>query len=622
MGRVGEIGKARLVADATPGLRLGERLEVVGAEPVALLSSLEAEICKGGLLRRTASGWALDFAEMPGAPPLWEPPGPPAEPGPGPLFPTDEQGAATLRLLDAVALGLGLGRGHVLGLYENPARRAIEMQAFCDLPTLSREAVQERVAAFLDLGVPVAGVLGLRAEAGGGWTAYRPALRWHKLLLSPNGTGLRARLPEEVWPAGDDGYGLLLARPLQNGIAVDLPAGFDLDALSQLLGALGRSARNQDVRLLVEGEVCGPGLVSLGAEPEAGGRLVLTLPALPAPERSGALMAGVVECLGGARLRPGGRRATARLPDGAGRAGLHRLLATALRHPVLTRIGRSCDVGPWSRARRPEEQPGDAGTALAAMLAPGAPPPPEGALAACLSGTEFGLDESGLSLLGGPSTSGAGTGGPAARAWQSLVAAATRLQPRPAQAALPIGLYTLPAILEEDLEAILVEAASDGIDLPAEALRAALAAGAPCLGEVRAGAGVLGARRALLERRLPGDWAAMAFEIRVAGVDGPVRLAARAIGPDGGGPWRAVAPVARPGLHLGRLAVASAPASTGPCAGLFPPDAVEIAACFDGEAAALRLTPAAAAEPAQPPECWPVTSAGPRDGAAETILGL
>ncbi|MEM9197852.1 MAG: hypothetical protein AAGD12_08370, partial [Pseudomonadota bacterium] len=183
-----------VVGRRAPGLTLSETLEIEGVEAPALIDALRAQVCSGALLRALPEGWALDWPEASGSPRLWTFTGAQARRGRGPHMPTDEAAAAGMRLLDATALSLGLGRGHVLPIFENPIRRVIEMEAFCDLPSLDSGSVMDQAAAFLNLGVPVAGVLGLRHEGASRWSGMRPAQRWDKILLSPRGERLRERL--------------------------------------------------------------------------------------------------------------------------------------------------------------------------------------------------------------------------------------------------------------------------------------------------------------------------------------------------------------------------------------------------------------------------------------------
>ncbi|MEL6236389.1 MAG: hypothetical protein AAFR46_18485 [Pseudomonadota bacterium] len=605
----------QVVGRRAPGLTLSETLEVEAVEAPALIDALRAEVCPGALLRALPEGWALDWPEASGSPRLWKFTGAQARRGRGPHMPTDEAAAAGMRLLDATALSLGLGRGHVLPVFENPIRRVIEMEAFCDLPSLDSGSVMEQAAAFLNLGVPVAGVLGLRYEGGAQWSGMRPAQRWDKILLSPRGEGLRERLPDEFATAGEEGFGLLIACPVLGGVSLDLPSGLDLNTLSALLHAVDMAASGHGIGLLVEGEISCKGLACLRIEEAAAG-LRLRLPALSAAGASGRLIDGVLRCVDslGGHVRSEGRSAA--LGTGSvGQSGLALALVNAnRRHPVLTRLGNAADVGPWSSSCRPDEQRGAVAETLDAMALPDRSPPPLGALAALLEGSQFRMREGQMTIAGGP---GPGAASGAASAWQGLLTAAALIGPKGGAPHHPLSAYSLPSVLTEDLEALLNELAGLGIALDEAALHGALLAGLPELADIRADAGAVTVRRALVERSLPGDWRAVALEVAFDAADranGPVpglavcalrRLEAsdRMPAPHGQGPeaalsngsvaggqitdstgqaWRSIGwhalPMAAFGARwLGRVMVPLAGTTTGPCAGVFAPDALGLA---------------------------------------------
>ncbi|GIX14760.1 MAG: hypothetical protein KatS3mg118_2719 [Paracoccaceae bacterium] len=570
-----------------PGLTIAESFAVTGAAPRELAARLRARVCPGALARAHAGGWSLDWPEAPALGQLWPLPDIPPDPGESPRFPTDEEAASCLRLLDGVALRLGLGRGHVLPLYENPARRAVELEAFCDLPSLSREAVIARVAEFLDLGVPLGAALGISHQGDAGWAGFRPDQRWSKILLSPRGEGLRDRLPEEFLPAQAEGFAILLARPVAGGVAVDLPAGLDLAALAALLAALSATAADQEVGLVVEGAVAGPGLIAIGLVPEAAG-LRVTLPPRPAGRAAVALLDGVSDCLAGLGARLAGGPRHVRLQSrGAGMAhGLRNLLAAMLRHPALIALGQGAGagLGPFSAVRRPDEQPGRVGAALTEALSA----PPEdllaGRIARLLEGSHLALDAGGgltITLAGGEPAAGIS-------AWQALLAAAVLLPPpqdAPAAPLWPPAAHALPAILAADLAALLAELAAIGLVPDGDALRARLDALCPVLCRIDAGHGPLEIRRGLTDRQLPGGWQAVTLELRLPGG----HASALALAVPGGEGWRPVPLIDAAGLRLGRVTLPLAPATEGPCAGLFPPGGLDLALSGDGGAVAFGL---------------------------------
>ncbi len=562
---------SRALARVAPDATCAEDIVIEGVAPRRFLLALRARLAPGGLLRATPGGWALDIAAGPAAPPLWSDADLLIDRGAGPQFPTDEQAAACLRLADALALGLGLGRGHVFPVYENPARRAVEMESFCDLPTLSHEMVQARVAGLLDLGVPVGAVLGVQAAGGGRWAGYSPAMRWGKLLLSPLGDGLRARMPEEMDPAGPLGYGLILFRPLIEGVAVELPARLSAPALSALLPVLEAAAARLGTGVLIEGGGAAPGIDSLALDPlEAGFRL--SLPPARAVRASGALLDRVQDVLAacGGRVVPG--RRPLRITVGEGAFGAHRaLLAAALRHPVLTRLAALTGVGAWSGARRLDEQPGAVAAAARALLTGPDQDDGRAALAALLEGTEFALDEATLTLHAGA----------ADRRVQHIVCAAAAVGVDGVEPDWPLAACVLPAVLAADLAQLLAALAQRGIPIEAGPLLALIDARFPVLGQAE-GAGVaVGLRRALVDRTLPGDWTVEAVEITVEG-PGTLALAVRP------GAWQAV-PLAPWGAgRIGLVSVPTAPATCGPCAGLFPPPQLQLAVWRGAEVALAR----------------------------------
>jgi hypothetical protein len=587
----------RALDRADPGVRFRESFVVAGAAEPALIAALRERVCPGALLRATPGGWALDWPSARGAGPLWQDRVRAAARGPGPQFPTDEQAAACLRLADGVALALGLGRGHVFPVFENPARRAVDMQAFCDLPSLAPGLVQERVAAFLDLGVPVAAVLGLRPEGRAAWSGFRPPLRWGRILLVPARDGIRERLPEELRRAADEGFGLLLFRPLEEGVAVSLPDAPDLAALAPVLAALEAAAAPVGLALLVEGGRAGEGIASLAIETVPGG-LRLGLPAAGAVRESAALLDGVLAAVAaaGGRILPGRRRLAITCRGPAPGAAIRNLLAASLRHPVLTRLGHLPEVGPWSEARRPDEQPGLAGTALARLLAAAPDWLSDAALAPLLEGTEFGLDDGTLAVAGG--------GG--SRAAQHLIGAAAAVPWTPGPPDLPLPAYALPSVLRADLAALLAALAAAGLALDPAPQIARLEALCP-LRFGGAAAGVrLEVRQALLDRQLPGSWAAEALEIRLEG-----QVAGAAVSVAAGEGDAVPLPLARLGQGLvGRIVLPRAAGHAGPAAGLFPPGALRLALWQAGAGAlAVRLAGGAAGPELLPPPEGPAPAA-------------
>ncbi|HEU0222309.1 MAG TPA: hypothetical protein VFR34_08910 [Paracoccaceae bacterium] len=586
-----------------PGLAIAEELVVEGIATQKLLGGLRSRVCPGALPRSTETGWALDWPEAGTAVPFWRGMVPLAERGLGPQFPTDEQAATCLRLADALALALGLGRGHVFPLFENPARRAIEMQAFCDLPSLAEETVQARVAAFLDLGVPVGAVLGLRFEGGRRWSGFQPALRWGKVLLSPQGEGLRPRMPEEFWPASEFGYGLVLFRPLAEGLAVGLPGALALPALAQLLARLEEVALVQGAPLLVEGELAVKGLLSLTVAPAPDG-IRLGLPALRGVAESGAFLDSVTAAMAvlGGRVRPGGRRLAFGSAAGALGAATANLVAASLRHPALTRLRHGREVGPYSGARRADERPGDVGESLRRLLGDPAGRPALSALSVLLETTEWEIAGERLILAGEQGE----------RASGHLLAAAAAVPWPEAAPALPLAAYALPAILAVDLDVLLARLAKHGLELDPAPPHAALARLCPLLLRQEAGGVALELRRALLDRRLPGPWQAAALEVRLTGAAEGAAVSVDA----GGGP--AALPLAAFGdLRLGRLTLPLEIALTGPCAGLFPPNSIGLSIWREGAArASFRLRPAAGWEGLRVEHLQPPATPPPAPAAA------
>ncbi|RMF36993.1 MAG: hypothetical protein D6754_10420, partial [Alphaproteobacteria bacterium] len=522
-GREGDVSRA--LQRLAPGTGLAESLTVDGVDTRRLIEALRAEVCPGALIRSTPGGWALDWPEVPGLAPLWRGLGPGAAKGPALSFPDDEQAAGCLRLLDAVALRLGLGRGHVRPIFENPARRAIEMQAFCDLPSLESGTVQDRVAGFLDLGVPVAAILVLRHEGGAHWKGLRPPLRWGRALLTPGRLGqerIEDRLPAEYRDVDADGYLPLLARPLRDGVAVKLPAGLDLDALGRLLAALETAAAQQEQPVLIEGEITAEGLVSLLLEPGPAG-IRLELPALRAVADAATLVRrvlGAVAGLGG-HVVPARRQTAITLPESGAQPLLVNLLAHLLAHPVLMQLRQDAVCGPYSPACRPDERPGAVAARLRAMLSAAPEWLALPALAACLQDSAIALEGERLVLTGT-----AASGAEESAAWLELLGACAATGSASVEPELPLAAYRCPTILAADLQALLDTLAAAGFALDPAPLEQTLDRIHPVLAADEAAGLTL--RRAVTGRDLPGDWTAMALEARLDGAGEAARLLVRA----------------------------------------------------------------------------------------------
>lgn len=571
---------ARLRALGTP-LLLGGTLVLEGVEPEPLVAALAAEVCPGALLRMLPEGWSLDWPATRGLARLWAAPvGTPAR-DPPLAAPDDEAAAGCLRLLDAVALALGLGRGHVVPVHEHPLRRALDGGGFRDLSGLDPAALRERAAALAEPGIPVLAALVLRRQEPSGWQGLSGPLRRGRLHLRPEAGPAEARLPAALLGAGEPGFAALIARPLAEGVAITLPGGLGLPALLELLPAIEAARGRGFARLRIEGTIDPAGLHALAVAGEGQGRVRVVLPRLPGPEASAAMLAAVAATaarLGGRPVPGAGRVEIAAAPPALGR-----FLSALRAHPVLTRLLHRPEVGLFSPARRIDEQPAAVVAAAGAALERGEGPDPA-ELGPLLEGTEVAIGAAGLSL-------GAGTG----EGWlQILLAAAATLPaglpPAPADPAL-----ALPVRLEADLAALLGRLAAAGLPLPEGPFRARLAALCPLVGAFGGPWGRLMVRGALLDRALPGAWSAVALEVRLAGAaggaQGACRVAALPAAEGAAALPLPLLPVAdgRAGLLLLPLA----PSPRGPCARRLPPARVGLSVHAGGrEVARATLRPA------------------------------
>ncbi|QDL91921.1 hypothetical protein FDP22_09120 [Paroceanicella profunda] len=567
-------------ADAgRPAIFIAEDLRVSGISPGDLLASLRAHVLPGALLRSTGTGWALDARLGPGGTPVWRSELPAICPMDYLDAPVDEQAAMCLRMGDALALGLGLGRGHVLPVFENPLRRAMDAQILAGPDDGAPEDLARRWLDPRFPGVPVGAVLGLRHEGGGSWSGYRPILRGARAVLSVRGEGMRRRLTREVSSAGLGGFSLVLIRPLAapEAIAMDLPEELGGVELDRVLSVLEATVARQGVMVHLEGGARAAGVSTLRMEPEAP-FWRLALPRLPAtvtdgPGGSAAMLSAViasVEGQGGAVVRAPGP-----LTLGTGsETALRNVLALSVRHPVLTRMWHPQPVGPWSAAARLDEAAGDVPATARRALESASELV---ALEPLTRATEIVLAPGELRMS---------CGAAAVEAHRLLAAAAATGTDMP-WPAWPLRVLSLPSILSADLDLMLSELERHGFPLDPAPLQARLARTCPLLVDMRLGGVRLCIRRALCDRRLPGPWEAVQLEIALEGAGEAHALGLRRTS----GVVERV-PLARFGAGLlGSLVLPLGPSLSGPCAGMFPVSALEFSLHVAGQPqAGLRVT--------------------------------
>ncbi|WP_157982058.1 hypothetical protein [Oceanicella sp. SM1341] len=541
-----------------PIISIAEELRVSAVAPGALLEALRADVLPGALLRSTGTGWALDARLGPGGSPVWRSSLPAVCPMDYLETPVDEQAAMCLRLGDALALGLGLGRGHLLPVFENPLRRAMDAES---LPGIESGDPEEMVRRWPDPrfpGVPVGTVLGLRHEGGGAWSGFRPIMGRARTVLTVRGEGMRRRLPWEVAAAAEAGFSLVLIRPLaaEDCVAVDLPHELGGAELDRVLSVLESTVARQGMMVHIEGEARAAGVSTLRMEPEAPyWRLVL--PRLPATVRDiPGGSAGMLSAVLASVRRQGGSVVEAPGPlvlTAASETALRNVLALSIRHPVLTRMWHRQPVGPWSAAARLDEAAGDVPATARRALESAAELV---ALEPLTRATELAL---------GPGELRVGCGGAAVEAHRLFAAAAATGTDMP-WPAWPLRALTLPSVLAADLDMMLAELARHGFALDPAPLHRRLERSCPLLAETAVGGIGLRVRRALSDRRLPGTWEAVQLEIALSG---PVEEVALGLQRPSGEVERV--PLARFGeALLGSLVLPLGASLSGPCAGLFP----------------------------------------------------